>query len=161
MFFTLDQLHARDFNEVYLVSIFKIVFRTVQQFNKTLLITANRLNIARGQLFTILVQDIKAIPEVIEEAAEHTNHISADELLAVLVAEVVDSDDGVVSCLSQNDDIVEVEVPRFGLKFSLCQWNGFVGRLFALDIQVELLKTIETSFDSILANVVFAEEELA
>lgn len=161
MFFTLDQLHARDFNEVYLVSIFKIVFRTVQQLNKTLLITANRLNVARGQLFTILVQNIKAIPEVIKEAAKHTNHISADELLAVLVAEVVDSDDGVVGCLSQYDDIVEVEVPGFGLQFSLRQWNGFVGRLFALDIQVELLKTIETSFDSILANVVFAEEELA
>jgi len=161
MFFTLDQLHARDFNKVYLVSIFKIMFRAVQQLHKTLFITANRLNIARGQLFTILVQDIKTIPEVIEEAAKHTNYISADELLAVSVAEVVDSDDGVVGCFSQNDNIVEVEVPGFGLQFSLRQWNGFVGCLFALDIQVELLKTIETSFDSILANVIFAEEELA
>jgi hypothetical protein len=112
------------------------------------------------KLFAVLVQDFEVVSEIVEYAPKHTVNVSAHEFLAIFTAEIVYSDLSLVGSLSQNDNVVFLQVPGLSSELSLGERNLLLGRSQALNVEVELLQTMEASLDSILAEISGVQEEL-
>jgi len=55
------------------------------------------------KLFTVLVKHFEIISKIVENSAENTINITADEFFAKLAAEVIDSNSSLVGCFCQNE----------------------------------------------------------
>ena len=121
----------------------------LEELNDSCFLVGDLLNHDVLKLFSVLVKDFKLVSEIVKDTGEGAVAVCADELDALLAAELADELGGGEVGVSQNDDVELVEVPGGGSEgLQVFSGKQSVRGLLASDVVVQLLETWEAGFGS-------------